>query len=138
MKKLFSLLFASYGARRVVSAQSQIATLSHNGEITTFYGADALINAYNDAENGEIINLSAGSFNATSISKLITIRGAGMGVKIDENSPYSDPTILVGDFWVDVSSDTIHSVIMEGIINPVHPSAPTSLSVPADAQKNLN
>lgn len=36
MKKVFSLLLAFYGAITVMYAQNQVATLSHNGEISTF------------------------------------------------------------------------------------------------------
>ena len=61
----------------VLFAQEQLATLKHNGNISVYYGANAFVEAYNAAENGDIITLSDGTFNATTISKEITLRGNG-------------------------------------------------------------
>ena len=55
----------------VLFAQEQLATLKHNGNISVYYGANAFVEAYNAAENGDIITLSDGTFNATTISKEI-------------------------------------------------------------------
>lgn len=114
MKKLISFLFALCGAITMY-AQSQIATLNHDGEIATFYGANALVQAHESAVNGDVITLSAGSFTATDITKLITIRGAGMGVSIDENTAYPEPTVLVGDFKVLADGNETNHFEMEGI-----------------------
>lgn len=117
MKKLFLFLFAFYGVMTTMYAQSQIATLNHNGEITTFYGVDALKSAHESAENGDVITLSSGSFNAIDITKLITIRGAGMGVSVDDDTAYPEPTILVGDFKVTADGNETNHFEMEGIKN---------------------
>ena len=61
----------------VLFAQEQLATLKHNGNISVYYGANAFVEAYNAAANGDIITLSDGMFNATTISKEITLRGNG-------------------------------------------------------------
>jgi len=58
-------------------AQLQVATLTHNGETTMFYGADALQKAKAAADHGDVINLSAGTFSGCSITKAITLRGVG-------------------------------------------------------------
>ena len=55
-----------------------VATLDHNGTVTAFYGKDALVQAHTAAENGDLITLSAGTFNVTDITKAITLHGAGM------------------------------------------------------------
>lgn len=115
MKQIISLLVAFYGTITVMYAQNQIATLSHNGEISTFYGAEALKSAHDKAENGDVITLSSGSFNATDISKLITIRGAGMGIKTDDNTVYSDPTVLIGNFSVTADGNATNHFVLEGI-----------------------
>ena len=68
----------------VLMAQEQLATLKHNGNISVYYGANAFVEAYNAAANGDIITLSDGTFNAplsgnnpAPITKGITLRGNG-------------------------------------------------------------
>lgn len=117
MKKLFSLIIAVL-ITVVTFAQSQIATLSHAGEITTFYGADAFKSAYDKSENGDVITLSSGSFNAVAdIAKLITIKGAGMGVKVDNESIYLDPTVLIGNFTITADGNSDNHLTLDGICN---------------------
>ena len=68
----------------VLFAQEQLATLKHNGNISVYYGANAFVEAYNAAANGDIITLSDGTFNVplsgnnpAPITKGITLRGNG-------------------------------------------------------------
>lgn len=68
----------------VLMAQEQLATLKHNGNISVYYGANAFVEAYNAAANGDIITLSDGTFNVplsgsdpAPITKGITLRGNG-------------------------------------------------------------
>lgn len=56
-----------------------VATLQHGDNVSNYYGMDALKNAYNASETGDIILLSAGVFNSVDIEKGITIRGVGLG-----------------------------------------------------------
>lgn len=55
----------------------QVATLQHGDAMSAYYGADAFKNAMEAAESGDLISLSAGSFNAASITKAVKIQGAG-------------------------------------------------------------
>ncbi len=111
MKKLFLSLVAAIVAATATFAQSSlVATLSHNSTITTFYGASALKDAYDKAENGDVITLSSGTFNAVGIVKSLTIRGAGMGV---DNKTQADPTIIRGNFTI--GQTYIESVTIEGV-----------------------
>ena len=74
---LFVLLLSVAGTKNAF-AQNQVATLQHNGTITgTYYGENALTSAYNAASNGDIITLSSGAFSCPTISKRVTIHGAG-------------------------------------------------------------
>lgn len=116
MKKLLSFIIL-FGLTISICAQSQIATLSHEGKISTFYGANSLRDAHNQAENGDVITLSAGSFNAVDFTKLITVRGAGMGIKVDASSIYMEPTVIVGDFNVTADANSAHHFTLEGISN---------------------
>ena len=111
MKKLFFMLLLL--AATVIPTQAQtslVATLVHEGNISTFYSANALKEAYAAAVDGDVISLSAGTFNATNITKRITLRGAGC--ELDNN-----PTILAGIFEIKNASDANLELpfLMEGI-----------------------
>lgn len=95
MKKLLStLLTAAFLAPAAANAQSsQIATLTHDGEVTLFNGSSGLINAHKAAADGDIITLSPGTFSGTTITKHITIRGAGM-------FPEDNGTIINSDLTI--------------------------------------
>ena len=111
MKKLvLSLLTALMAVCTIQAQTSLVATLNHEGNITAFYGRNALSDAHTAAVNGDIITLSSGTFNACDITKAVTIRGAGM--------EYNDglaPTILQNDFYVYVAADSTNVLTMEGI-----------------------
>ncbi|MDD6852612.1 MAG: hypothetical protein PUD64_10440 [Bacteroidales bacterium] len=116
MRPNFLLIFLFFFTS-VLSAQNQIATLNHNGNITTEYGANALISLHEKAVEGDIITLSAGSFNSPGyFDKLITIRGVGFNVNSSAEG-YYEPTII--DKW---SSVTINEYVLnqnltiEGIV----------------------
>lgn len=78
MKKLSLTIIAVMMAIMSYAQKNLIATLNHDGSISTYYGISAFINAYEAAKDGDVITLSSGKFSANSISKAIIIRGAGM------------------------------------------------------------
>ncbi len=84
-----------------------VATLTHGEEIKMYYGSYAFRDAMNDANHGDMINLSGGGFQATNITKAVTLRGAG----IDSG----DPTYIVNDFNVQIPSSTTERFSAEGI-----------------------
>ena len=88
--------------------ETVVASLSHEGETTMFYGLTALVKAAEKAQSGDIISLSRGIFNATTIKAAITLRGAG----IDSD----DPTYLNGNLHIEIPSDDANHFTMEGII----------------------
>lgn len=106
MKKLFLSMVALVVATLSYAQSSLVATLSHEGKITTYYSASALNDAYNAAKDGDVITLSSGTFRAVDISKKITIRGAGM-----ETNPVTGtlPTVISGDFRI------LNGITLEGI-----------------------
>lgn len=91
-------------------AQQQLATLNHNDSVTAFYGANALVAAHSAAQNGDIITLSSGVFNATDISKAVTIRGAGAWADTIGGS-----TMIRNNFNINVAQDNTYHLTMEGI-----------------------
>lgn len=94
---------------------SLLATLSHDGEITTYYGTSALSEAMSKAVDGDAITLSAGQFNAVNITKAITLRGAGMSIVNDSVNSH-ESTILTGEFTININDSTdAHRFAMEGL-----------------------
>jgi hypothetical protein len=91
---------------------SLLATLSHDGDITTFYGASALKQAHEAAEHGDVITLSSGTFTSTDITKAITLRGAGWKFDV---ANHKEPTILSGDFDIDIPDNVEQRLTIEGI-----------------------
>lgn len=98
------------------SAQtSQIATLLHDGEVSTFYSGTALSEAYEAAVDGDVITLSAGAFSAPyQIRKSITIRGAGMG--LTNVGGYTQPTTILDPItFVRSDRDETTNITLEGL-----------------------
>ena len=113
MKKIILSLVAAIVATTATYAQSSLlATLSHGGTITTYYGATALSAAHEAAVDGDIITLSSGSFNTVTITKGITIRGAGMAI---DPTTQSEPTILKCDFSITMAQEAASRLTIEGV-----------------------
>lgn len=118
MKKLYLLLTLLVAVVCTGKAQStQVATLSHEGTITSYTSADALRNAYEAAVDGDVITLSSGSFTAIKFEKRITVRGAGMGVRVNDTDPYIEPTLLVGNSEINADGDGNNNFKLEGILS---------------------
>ncbi len=113
MKKLFLSIAVTMMAVSATFAQSSmLATLSHEGEISTFYGATALRDAHNAAAHGDIITLSSGSFVSVDITKAITLRGAGCEINTDLQI---EPTVITGNFTINIADDITERLTIEGI-----------------------
>lgn len=104
MKKLFFSLVLAFMALMNVDAQDvQLATLQKADGTQVFYGADAFKEAMEAAENGNIISLGAGAYNAANITKAVTVYGSGYEIATSETEQkYS--TRLVGDFYIALDS----------------------------------
>lgn len=117
MKKLFSVLVMLAAIVLTAGAQSmQVATLSHDGAITSYTMADALRSAYEAAVDGDVITLSSGVFNGVHLEKRITVRGAGMGVKVNDSDLYIEPTIIKGQFHIKADIKDGYNFKMEGVL----------------------
>lgn len=106
MKKLFLSMVALMVAAMSYAQNTLVATLTHGDEITTFYGADALLNAKDAAVSGDIITLSGGTFNGVSITKGVTIRGTG----IDNINPTSITSV-----GINIPEEDTCRFVMEGV-----------------------
>ncbi|MBQ2970055.1 MAG: hypothetical protein IJE15_06695 [Bacteroidaceae bacterium] len=114
MKKFFVslVMLLSLSAANVFAQSSLIATLSHEGEVSMFYGASALQQAHEAAAHGDVITLSSGTFTSVNISKAITLRGAGMDTDVTTNT---FPTIIAGDFFICICDTVTAKLTIEGI-----------------------
>lgn len=114
MKKglFLTLLSVVLFSLRVSAQSSLLATLNHEGTISTYYGASALQQAYNAATHGDVITLSSGSFLGTDIKKAITLRGAGMQV---DTVSHTEPTVITNNFNIDISDTVSHRLTIEGV-----------------------
>lgn len=114
MKKLIVSLFVLLCTTMSFAQTSLLATLSHEGSISTYYGSSALKEALEKATDGDAITLSAGQFLAANITKNVTLRGAGMSVRTD--SIYShEATIVQGAFEIAPTDSTTDRIIVEGV-----------------------
>lgn len=115
MKKFFiSLVVSLMGTTMAFAQGSMLATLNHDGTISTFYGSTALREAHAAAENGDVITLSSGTFVSTDITKAITLRGAGMGI---DAATQSEPTIISGDIKININDTVTKRLTIESIYN---------------------
>ncbi len=114
MKKVLLAVVGIMFAATSFAQNAMVASLSHEGAVTYYYGVNAFKQAVTAAASGDIINLSGGTFDATqtTISAGITLRGAG----IDSDNPtYLIKNTSSGDLYIDIPSSDANQFIMEGI-----------------------
>ena len=107
MKKIIFSLVAMMIATVSFAQNSLVATLSHDGEVKMFYGVDAFKNAMAAAVDGDAISLSGGQFQATDITKAVSVRGTGIGATLS--------TVIINDFIVNVPAYDSLRFAMEGV-----------------------
>lgn len=116
MKKLLSFFLVLVCAMSSFAQTSLMATLNHEGTISTFYGVNALRQAHAAAVSGDVITLSSGTFLSTDITKAVTIRGAGMDVS-KAYDIVNEPTVLGGDFRIKIPAEDTGRLTLEGIFH---------------------
>lgn len=108
---LFVLLLSVAGMRNAL-AQTQVATLQHGDDISVFYGTTAFTQAHSAAADGDIVTLSSGTFTSPTITKAITLRGAGV---VNDSLAGTAPTIFAQQVVISVTNDSIPFQV-EGIL----------------------
>lgn len=116
MKKLLSFFLVLVCAMSSFAQTSLMATLNHEGTISTFYGVNALKQAHTAAVSGDVITLSSGTFLSTDITKAVTIRGAGMEVT-KAYDIVNEPTVLGGNFNIKIPAEDTGRLTLEGIFH---------------------
>lgn len=114
MKKLFSFVIACMTTATMVAQSSLLATLSHNGQISIFYGATAFQKVMDKADHGDVITLSAGQFTACDITKAVTIHGAGMS-NVNDSINSHGQTVIQGGLDMSVADETTKHLNIEGV-----------------------
>lgn len=95
-----------------MAQSSLLATLNHEGTISTFYGTTALQQAHSAAVEGDVVTLSSGTFASVNITKAITLRGAGMTL---DASTQTEPTVLANNFSIEIPDESTKHLTIEGI-----------------------
>lgn len=114
MRQILLLVLVFIGTVGVKAQDVLVATLQSGDNASVFYGADALKNAVNAATTGDLITLSAGTFNSlgsssgTAITKFVKIQGAGY---IDENNR----TIISGNLYIKLNGGNTDDFLLEGV-----------------------
>lgn len=109
-KKLVLVLVTALVAISVFAQDVTLATLQQ-GEITQlFYGSDGFLKALDAANDGDVITLSAGTFNVGTITKAVKVFGAGYTLNVDKGLY---PTVLSGGMHIDLSEDK-EGLLLEG------------------------
>ena len=115
MKKIYflTLLAAITIVGKSHAQEHLVATLDHEGTVSVFTGKDAFINAHEAAIDGDVITLSSGEFNATEITKAISLYGAGV-------LPYENATHLItrDSLKIAIPLDSTKKLMVEGIRFP--------------------
>jgi len=122
---LFVLLLSLAGMKNAL-AQTLVATLQHGDSVSFYYGSNAMIEAYEACEAGDIITLSSGTFATPweGIIKDITLRGAGC---VADSISGVQPTVFSGDvvLGMDEASITVEGICFSGTLKHNSLSHPT-------------
>lgn len=107
MKKYYLLIVMSFAALGVMAQTTLVATLTHAGVTTEYYGEKAFVTAVEASVDGDLITLSEGLFTGPTINKSLNIRGNGIG-----------STVITSKVTLDKSADENeenHWLNIEGI-----------------------
>ena len=109
MKKVFFSLIMAFAITASMKAQDVLLVTLQKGDATQiFYGTEAFKEAMAAAENGNTIILGAGTFNATDITKAVSIYGNGYEMRTDTTAQKEGrmayPTRIDGDFSIALDS----------------------------------
>ena len=125
MKKVFFSLIMAFAITASMKAQDILLVTLQKGDATQiFYGTEAFKEAMAAAENGNTIILGAGTFNATDITKAVSIYGNGYEMRSDTTAQKEGrmayPTRIDGDFSIALDSidgQPAKGLYVEGIYN---------------------
>ena len=96
-----------------IKAQDLMVATLQSGEAThVFYGANAFVEAVGKANSGDLITLSAGTFNVPKIEKALRIQGAGY---MDDSKNGLYRTTLNYELYINLPKGSSDDFLLEGI-----------------------
>lgn len=114
MKQYFLLIVMSFAALGVMAQTTSVATLTHDGVTTEYYGNNAFVDAVKASVDGDLITLSKGLFKGTTINKSLNIRGNGVGstqistdVTLDKSADENEE-----NHWLNIEGITFNADIL--------------------------
>ena len=119
MKKLLFTLMVLCSAV-FAKAQNEVVTaiLQHGDDVSMFTGASAFANANEAAVDGDVITLSSGVFTASTITKAISVYGAGFE---DDEATATEVTKINGQLYLGTEGgETLTGVHLEGLFFNSH------------------
>lgn len=111
-KFLLSVILAGCALSAIAQSDVNTATLVSSGNVSVFSGADALVQAHDAANEGDVITLSSGSFTSPTITKSVAIYGAGFE---KDATMGTDVTQLRSDLNIGVADATVSNIHVEGL-----------------------
>ena len=109
---IFSIIALAIAMTAGARNEMSTAILQSGETVTMFTGINALIDAHTAANDGDVITLSAGKFNGTTISKSVSIYGAGFET---DASIGTDITEVYG-LTIGKEGSTLSGVHIEGML----------------------
>ena len=104
MKKLLCMIVVAAFAMMALSVSAQdrpTAVLQHGNSPKVFYGPDAFVSAFAEAQAGDLISLSLGNFNVPAkIDKTLKIQGSGHNTVLNAALTV-EGTDAIDGFWLE-------------------------------------
>lgn len=121
MKKIILSIMA-LASMVVVKAQNEAitATLQHGDDVSVFTGVNAFVSAHEVAVDGDVITLSSGTFTPTTITKSVSIYGAGFeadGTNVTETTVFSASIVIGSTDSTPLSDVHIEGISIDGTID---------------------
>ena len=117
-KRLFISVIALVCTLGVRAQENDMLTaiLQHEGNATLFVGMNAFIQAHEAAVDGDVITLSAGKFNLTSITKQVKVYGAGYEEDAETGTGVTSLLKWNGyDMMIGKTGEVLKNVHLEGL-----------------------
>lgn len=100
MKKILLTLACVLGmSMTALAVQNSAVMLQHKDNITS-YEPEQINDAIADAENGDVIYLTAGNFSGFTINKQISVKGSGMKTIIDGTLTVENPDVTLNNVFI--------------------------------------
>lgn len=114
MKQILLSILMLVCVMGIKAQDAMVATLQSGEQSLVFYGANGLVDAVNVASTGDLITLSAGTFNTTTINKSLRIQGAGY---LDDPGKGVYRTVLNADLRIELADGNTDDFLLESLFS---------------------